>query len=200
MTTAAEPQTGNQFLDRLLGETPPSATQPRHGQNYNYPQRLFLKPDGTVVSLQGDPQNRAYYADKGYRMLSDIPMRDGSSEVEQYLQVEYPKVLREQREKAALINAIRRVDQRDPGLGLETTFDDYSVAEIRDYLADIKERTGQEIRAILPRRAQAKQDAQDAALLRGVEQVETMESLHGKIEGHGYDPLEQARKAKRGPA
>jgi hypothetical protein len=193
----AEAVTGNEFLDKLLGETAPAASQPRRGQNYNYPQRLYLKPDGTVVSLQGDPQNRAYYQDKGFRMLSETPLRSGMSEADQYRREEYPKLLKEQREKAALINAIRRVDERNPGLGLQTSFDDESIEEIRDYLADIKARTGQEIQVILPRKRQAREDAADAALLRGVETsaTESLEEVANKvIRSQGYDPIDQANK------
>jgi hypothetical protein len=193
--------TGNSFLDKLLEQTPPAASQPRHGQNYNYPQRLFLKPDGSVVSLQGDPQNRAYYQDKGYRMLSDSPGRDGHSEVRQYQDVEYPQILKAQREKAALITAIRRAGERYRDLNLEDTFDDYTVEEVREYLADIKRETGKDIRVILPKRAQAREDARDAALLAGVETsaTTTMEAVQAKmVQGQGYDPMEQARRARRG--
>lgn len=191
--------TGNAFLDKLLDQTPAAASQPRHGQNYNYPQRLFLKPDGSVVSLQGDPVNRAFYTDKGYKMLSDSLGRDGHSEVRQYLDVEYPKILKEQREKAALITAIRRAGERYRDLNLEDTFDDYTVEEVREYLADIKRETGKDIRVILPKRAQAREDARDAALLSGVETSEsvTLESVQAKmIQGTGYDPIEQARRAR----
>ena len=192
--------TGNEFLDRLLDQTAPAA-QPRRGQNYNYPQRQYLKPDGSVVWLQGDPQNRAYYQDKGYHMLSETPGRDGISEAEHYRTVEYPKLLKQQREKAALINAIRRSSEQHRDLTLETTFDDYSIEEIRDYLAQIKERTGLDINVVLPRRAKAREDARDAALLRGVETAETesIESLQAKLmgpnmQGTGYDPIEQSRR------
>ena len=100
---------GNAFLDTLLERTPPAASQPQRGQNYNYPPRLYLKPDATVVWLQGDPHNRAYYEDKGYKLLSEQPSRgDAKSEVARYMQDEYPKILAEQREKAAIVNAIRR--------------------------------------------------------------------------------------------
>src|SRR5215831_16195399 len=121
-----EAVTGNDFVDKLLEQTAPVATQPKKGQNYNYPLRWFLKPDGSVVQLQGDPQNRAYYTDKGYHELREQPGRGGErSEVEQYLQVEYPKILEVQREKAALINAIRRAGERYRDLQLEDTFDDF---------------------------------------------------------------------------
>lgn len=192
--------TGNEFVDRLLEQTPPAASQPRRGQNYNYPYRLYLKPDGTVVQLQADPGNRAYYQDKGFRLLSESPGRDGSkSEVRQYIEDEFPKILKEQREKAALINAIRRAQDANPNLTLQTTFDDETLEEIRDYLKQIKEETGKDIRVILPRRAAAREEARDAALLVGVETSDTvsMEGLHAKmLAGEGYDPLEQSRRGR----
>lgn len=203
-----EALTGNPFIDKLLEQTAPAASQPRRGQNYNYPLRRFLKPDGMVVLLQGDPQNRAYYQDKGYRMLSDAPGRDGGkSEVRQYVEDEYPRILKEQREKAAIINAIRRAGERYRDLNLEDTFDEYTVEELREYLTTIKTETGKDIRVILPKRAQAREDARDAALLDGVETSETqsLEALQATLErgrertiqGTGYDPIDQARRSRR---
>lgn len=201
----------NSFIDHLLEQTAPAAGQPKRGQNYNYPLRWYLKPDGSVVRLQGDPQNRAYYADKGFHEMREQPGRDGGlSEVEQYTQVEYPKILKVQREKAELINAIRRAGERYRDLSLEDTFDDYSVDEIRDYLKQIKEETGKNIQVIRPKRAAAREAADDARLLAGVETSETMsiEALQAKLEGGrqqtiqgaGYDPIDQARRRSRGGA
>ena len=172
--------TGNEFLDKLLEQAPATASQPKRGQNYNYDQRLYLKPDGTVVSLQGDPVNRAYYQDKGFHMLSDSPGRGGGkSEVEQYEQVEYPKLLKEQNEKARIVNHIRKSSQNYRDLGLEDTFDDYSVEELREYLIDIKNQTGKDLtNIVVPKRRQAREDAQERALLKGVDTAET-ESLEG---------------------
>jgi hypothetical protein len=209
--TTVVSETGNAFLDGLLRGSPPQASQPKRGQNYNYPQRLYLKPDGTVVSLQADPQNRSYYQDKGYHLLGQQPGRQGGpSEQEQYLQVEYPKVLAEQRTKAALINAIRRAGERYRDLSLEDTFDDYTTEEIREYLKQIKEETGKDIRVIQPKRAAAREEALDARLMAGVETAETqsLEGLQSMMErnrqspellqGTGYDPIEQARRPRRG--
>jgi hypothetical protein len=202
--------TENPFIDKLLEQTTPANTAPRRGVNYNYPLRWYLKPDGSVVQLQGDPQNRAYYADKGYHEMREQPGRDGGvSEVEQYQTVEYPKILKVQRDKAALINAIRRAGERYRDLQLEDTFDDYTVDEIREYLKQIKEETGKDIRVIMPRRQAAREAAEDARLLAGVETSESMsmEALQAKLEGGrertiqgtGYDPIDQARRrASRG--
>ena len=204
-----EPITGNAFVDHLLEQTSEAPSQPRRGQNYNYPLRWFAKPDGSVVQLQGDPQNRAYYTDKGFRELRESPGRDGGlSEVEQYVAVEYPTILKEQRAKAELINAIRKAGEKYRDLSLEDTFDDYSVEEIRDYLRQIKEETGKNIQVIRPKRQQVREAAEDARMLRGVETSDTMsiEGLQAKLEGSrertiqgtGYDPLEQSRRRQRG--
>lgn len=192
--------TGNEFVDKLLDQTTPVA-QPKIGQNYNYPLRHYLKPDGQVVQLQGDPTNRAYYADKGYHELRETAGRDGGlSELEQYQTVEYPKILAQQREKAALINAIRRAAERYRDLALEDTFDDYSIEEIREYLKQIKEETGKDIRVIKPKRQVAREAAEDAKLL-GVETsaTQSIEGLEAKLNAsHGYDPIEQSHRRQRG--
>lgn len=194
--------TGNDFIDKLLEQAPPVATQPVRGQNYNFPYRYYLKPDGSVVQLQGDPQNRAYYADLGYHMLSQSPSRaTGLSEEEQYVQVEYPKILKQQRAKAELINAIRKAAERNPTMALEDTFDDYSVEEIREYLKQVKEETGKDVRIVKPKRVAAREEAEEARLLAGVETSESMsiEGLQSKlIQGTGYDPIDQARRTRRG--
>ena len=170
----AEPVTGNDFIDKLLEQAPPTVSQPRRGQNYNYPERLYLKPDGMVVSLQADPHNRAYYEDKGYHLLSDSPGRTGQkSELRQYVEDEYPRILKEQKDKAAIINAIRRAGERYRDLNLETTFDDYSLDELRAYLKQIKDEEGKDIRVVLPKRQQAREDAQTAKLLAGIETAES---------------------------
>ena len=193
--------TGSDFVDKLLDQTAPVA-QPKIGQNYNYPLRYYLKPDGQVVQLQGDPTNRAYYSDKGYHELRETPGRDGGlSELEQYQTREYPKILAQQKEKANLINAIRRAGERYRDLQLEDTFDDYTVEEIREYLKQIKEETGKDIRVIKPKRQVAREAAEDAKLLAGVETSETqsIEGLEAKLNAsHGYDPIEQSHRRQRG--
>jgi len=197
------------FIDRLLEQAPPAASQPRRGQNYNYPQRLYLKPDGTVVSLQGDPQNRAYYQDKGFHLLSDAPGRaDRKSEARQYVEDEYPTILADQIEKAKIINAIRRASDRDRNLTLEDTFDGWSLEQLREYLVQIKEETGKNIRIITPRNTpQARRDAAEERLLQGVETSEaaSIEGLQATLErgrtrtleGTGYDPIEQSRRGRK---
>jgi hypothetical protein len=201
--TTTDTSTGSDLLDRLLEQAPPTASQPKRGQNYNYPERLYLKPDGTVVKLQGDPSNRAYYQDKGYHLLSDAPGRGGrKSEVREYLEDEYPKILAEQKERAKIINAIRKASERDRNLNLEDTFDEWTSDQLREYLVQIKEETGKNIRIVTPRNTpQARQEAAEARLLQGVETTEqsSAEALQSKLErGAGYDPLVERTRARPG--
>lgn len=205
---AGESTSGSDFIDRLLEQAPPVASQPRRGQNYNYPERLYLKPDGRIVRLQADPQNRAYYQDKGYHLLSDAPGRAGTkSEVRQYTEDEYPKILAEQRQKAAIINAIRKASERDRNLNLEDTFDEWSVDQLREYLTQIKEETGKNIRIVTPRNTpQSRREDAEERLLQGVEtadassaealQASLERSREATIQGTGYDPLQHARQGR----
>jgi len=164
--------TGNDFLDKLLDQTPIVAEQPKRGQNYNFPARLYLKPDGEVVSLQGDPINESYYRAKGYHLLNDQPTRgQDKSEVRQYVEDEYPTILEQQQEKARIINSIRRAMQNDRNLTIgEDGWEDYSVEDMRDVLAQIKEQHGRTITMIRPRAS--KPSAVDP-MLRGVETTAT---------------------------
>jgi hypothetical protein len=169
--------TGNEFIDGLLDRLPAQAVQPKRGQNYNYPERLFLKPDGMVVSLQGDPQNLAYYVDKGYHLLSRAPGRDGKlSEVDQYQQVEYPRILADQRQRAEIINAIRKAAERDPTFFIADEFDNWTVEDLKAYVQQIKEETGKDIRVVSPRGRRARQAAEEVAAQRELEGVETAET------------------------
>jgi hypothetical protein len=175
----AEAVTGNAFLDGLLERAPVGPSQPRRGQNYNYPERLYLLPDGRVERLQGDPHNRAYYEDKGYRLLSDLPGRDGrKSEVRQYLENEHPTLLVEQREKALIINSIRRACERDATLGsVPQDYDDYTLDELREELQNIKEQYGKNIPIIKTKKRRETMSPEDR-LLSGVETTEQTSIEH----------------------
>jgi hypothetical protein len=179
----AEAVTGNPFLDQLLEQAPQTASQPRRRQDYNYPLKRYLLPDGRVELLQGDPHNRAYYSDKGYRLLSDLPGRNGGlSEVDQYVQVEYPKLLAEQREKALIINSIRKACERDSALAsVPQDYDDYTLEELREELQSIKEQYGKNIPIIRSKKRRELMSPEDR-LLAGVETTEqtSMEALEAR--------------------
>ena len=65
----------------------------------------------------------------------------------------------------------------------------------------IKRETGKDIRVIMPKKAAAREAAEDARLMAGVETSATvsMEGLQAKLmQGTGYDPIEQSRRPRRG--
>jgi hypothetical protein len=96
------------FTRKLLARThamPEGGVIPREPA-YNVPLRWYCRTDtaGHVdfVQLQGDAKNRAMYEDLGFSLLSPEETAD-------YLENERPGILREQEERATLINGLRRL-------------------------------------------------------------------------------------------
>jgi hypothetical protein len=178
----------------------------KRGQNYNYPLRWYVRPDGDIVQLQSDPQNRALYADLGFHLLAEVSARGESmSEVEEWERLERPKIIAEQRTRAKLINAIRKADTKDPTLGTlidVETIDSQSTEELEATIRSIRQHGGV-IRVV----EQRYRDEPEPALLQGVESAETLEDLQRKlsdpnaqartIQGTGKDPIDEARRRSR---
>jgi hypothetical protein len=175
------------LLEELKARTV-AGVQPVRGLNYNYPQRLFMKPDGTVVSLQGDPQNRAYYRDKGYIELSEVrPPAGGLSERQRYEQEFRPALIAAQREKAEVINTIRRIGQHNPSLNVDYPWETLSTAQCREIMDGLSAKTTEPPPA-------------EDRLLTGVETAATasLEGLQAKLANpQGYDPIDQAARPVR---
>jgi hypothetical protein len=207
MSTTVSPQSGETFTERMQAKTlGRSDIQPRRGVNYNYPLRWYVRPDGDIVQLQSDPNNRALYADLGFHLLADVAARgETMSEVEEWERLERPKIIAEQRTRAKLINAIRKADLQNPVLMLNLdTIDQDSIEELEQMIADIKA-AGHKVRVIEPKY----KDEPEPALLRGVETAaaSSLEDLQRKlgdpnsqsrtIEGVGKDPIDEARRRSR---
>jgi hypothetical protein len=195
------------FTERMVEKTLGRPVQPKRGQNYNYPLRWYAKPDGDIVQLQADPQSRAYYADKGYHLLADVAARgEDMSEVEEWERLERPRIIAEQRQRAKLINAIRRTELKDPTLLLDTEdIDSRSTPELEEMIVDIRSRGGKvRVTDTVPKREEPLPD-----LLRGVETTQTnaLEDLQRKldapgaqartIQGTGHDPIDESRRRNR---
>jgi hypothetical protein len=195
------------FTERMQAKTLGRTDIPlKRGQNYNYSLRWYVRPDGEIVQLQSDPQNRALYADLGFHILAEVAARGESmSEVEEWERLERPKIIAEQRKRAKLINAIRKADLKDPTLGtlIDTeTIDTQSTEELEATILDIRKHGGV-IRVTEPKY----RDEPEPALLRGVETDNSLENLVRKltaegaqartIQGTGKDPIDEARRRSR---
>lgn len=172
-------------------------TQPARGLNYNYALRLYMRPDGMVVSLQGDPQNRAYYRDKGFVELSETRPADGGlSERQRYEREYHPQIVAEQRRKAEAINMVRRIGQHNPSLNVEYPWETMSTEQCAEVALALAKKTG------MPSNLYAVPIPTEPApaeerLLAGVETAEqaTLEGLQAKLASQqGYDPIDQANK------
>jgi hypothetical protein len=139
----ADPESLSDFQRTLLEQTHdvPSDFDTRPRRTYNYDPLWYLKPDGSFVQLQGSPQARAHYVDKGYRELNE-------EEARHFVQVERPRILKEQRVKAHLINTIRKMFQREPSLAgfredpdYDTSLDLMSIARLEDEWEDLRSRS-----------------------------------------------------------
>jgi hypothetical protein len=195
------------FIDRMVDKTLGRTDIPlRRGQNYNYPLRWYAKPDGDIVQLQSDPQNRALYADLGFHLLADTAARgEQMSEVEEWERIERPKVIAEQRKRAKLINAIRKADTKDPTLGtlIDTdSIDSQTTDELEQTILAIRAKGGM-VRVLEPKF----KDEPLPSLLRDVQTDESLEGLQRKldapdarattIQGTGKDPIDEARRRGR---
>lgn len=209
MSMTTSPHKGETFIERMVEKTlGRTDIQPKRGQNYNYPLRWYAKPDGDIVQLQSDPQNRALYADLGFHLLAENAARGESmSEVEEWERLERPKVIAEQRKRAKLINAIRKADLKDPTLGTlidVETIDAQSTEELEATILDIRHHGGV-VRVV----EQKGRDEPEPALLRGIETSadNSLENLERKlsdpnaqtrtIQGTGKDPIDEARRRSR---
>jgi hypothetical protein len=128
------------FLNKLLEGTHPvpedfgGDVEP----SYNVPLRLFAKPDGEIVALQGDARSRAFYQEKGFRLLS-------KDEQAHYEQVERPRILQAQRQKAHLITVIRNMFRREPSLigwrddpDFDSSLNLMSIEQLREQFDDLR--------------------------------------------------------------
>lgn len=131
VSTSAPPPPVSAPVDHpLLGQLRARTRKPKglvqRAPAYNHRMMWFMKPDGDVVKLQGDPGNRAYYEDKGYVPLTPDEVQSWERDKtitrwnpetgERESRVVAPsirrQVIRLQRERAQLITTIRGIATR----------------------------------------------------------------------------------------
>lgn len=182
---------GTSLLERLESRATVPTDPIHHNLNYNYPLAWYRRPDGDIVQLQSDPNNRAMYEDLGFVLLRPSEAREWETQVR-------PNIILEQKKKARLVTAIRKLETTIPQLVLdeEENFGlaERTVDELQEIYDDYCSQFG--IKPRLPALKPEKTSTADGRLA-GVESNETMskEALEGKLQrGAGYDPLREARR------
>lgn len=123
------------LMHSLLQRTRQVKKDAQRPRAYNHPPLWYIKPDGDIVRLQGDPGNRAYYVDKGYDVLRP-------EEVELYLRELRPEIIREQRRRAAAITTMRRIATKHPGVELAGDLDITPTEELEAMLNSLRTQAG----------------------------------------------------------
>jgi len=137
---------------------------------YNHRMLLYMKDDGEIVVLQGDPGNRAYYEDKGYVVLRP-------EEERVYLKGDPARglppirraVVAEQRKRAQLVTTIRSIARRNPSVELTGDLDITPTEELEGLLTTLRDAQGINFRLIEARQRTPKEDADDGAAYAGLE-------------------------------
>lgn len=176
------------LLERLEARAtvPTQPNSSNHGLNYNYPLAWYRRPDGDMAQLQSDPNNRAMYEDLGFVLLRPAEAREWESEVR-------PGVILDQKKKARLITAIRRLERTIPQLVLEDEenlgYADNTVDELQTIFDDYCAQFG-----VKPRLPALKAE-KDPVPTATADPMMTPEQLHDKLQrGQGYDPIREGRR------
>ena len=184
------------LLERTFA-TPPDYTP--SGVTYNHKNRWFCRPDGDIVELPGSPDHVSMYLEMGFSLLNE-------DETRQWLEHDREIVVKDQRERARLINAVRAAAKTDPKLAYavsdeaETDMQRMSTPELRErahaVVGDMK----------LLQRPQRLVDAEEKAatrrdkqMLAGLETVESMsmEGLEQKKQRSGGRSIEISPGTRR---
>lgn len=170
------------LLTTLRSRTNQPKQQARRLPAYNNPYLWYMKRDGEVVQLQGDPGNRAYYEEKGYVVLRPeeaaaytkdtsrtVPDGRGGFRKEIIQPAVRRIVLQEQRKRAELITTIRNVAQKNPSVELAGDLSITPTEELEDLLAQLKGNQSINFTLLTARQRTRAEDFDDTDLTQGVE-------------------------------
>lgn len=104
-------------------------TRARRG--YNYPKRYFVRVDGDVVSLPGDPDSVVLYKDKGYQDLTPVQAEDWEKNVR-------PLYLKELKKRSTLIQTIERMKKMYPDVRIDAEYERATTAQIEELLTSLE--------------------------------------------------------------
>jgi len=181
------------LLERLEARATPAGPATHHTLAYNFPLTWYRRPDGDIVQLQSDPNNRTMYEDLGFVLLRPAEVREWELEVR-------PVVVAEQKKKAQLITGIRNLVARHPQVALldDDNFGlrDLSLDELQQEFDQLCEQAGYKPR--LPRIPPEKTVGTDSVMSGVDTSVQSQDELQSKLmRGQGYDPIDQARRRRQ---
>jgi len=170
------------LLTTLRSRTNQPRAQAKRLPAYNNPYLHYMKTDGEIVLLQGDPGNRAYYEEKGYVVLRPeevaaytkdttrtVPDGRGGFRKEIIQPAVRRIVLQEQRRRAELIGTIRNVAQKNPSVELAGDLSITPTEELEDLLAQLKGNQSINFTLLSARQRTRADDFDDADMTQGVE-------------------------------
>jgi hypothetical protein len=159
------------ILQQLRSRTSKPKGQVQRAPAYNHRMLWYMKPDGEIVPLQGDPGNRAYYEDKGFVVLrpneEQVFLRgDSGRAIPPIRRV----VIAEQRRRAVLITTIRNIASRNPSVELVGDLSITPTDELEALLTDLRGAQGINFRLLEARQRTAPDyDERDDKVLEGLE-------------------------------
>lgn len=171
------------LLQQLRSRTKEVKKNVQRAPAYNHRMLWYMKRDGEIVLLQGDPGNRAYYEDKGYVVLreeeeqmwlrgqkrSERDPRTGDYRQVTVVPPIRKLVLDEQRRRAILVGTITNIARRNPSVELTGDLSITPTEELEDLLAQLREAQGINFRLLEARERSRREDYDDETEMVGVE-------------------------------
>jgi len=185
-------QVDHPLLTTLRARTNSPKQKARRLPAYNNPYLWYMKTDGEVVQLQGDPGNRAYYEEKGFVVLRpeevsaylrdqvrQVPDGRGGFKKEVVRPAVRRLVIKEQQRRALLITTIRNITQKNPSVELTGSLSVTPTEELEQLLQQL--RGSQSINfTLLEARQRNRAEEYDDTLADGVE-LESGAELERKL-------------------
>jgi hypothetical protein len=184
------------LLTTLRSRTNQPKQQAKRLPAYNNPYLWYMKTDGEVVQLQGDPGNRAYYEEKGYVVLRpeevalylkdttrSVPDGKGGFKKEILQPAIRRLVLAEQRRRAELITTIRNIAAKNPAVELAGDLSITPTDELEGLLAQLKGNQSIHFTLLEARHRGRTEDDDDTEMVAGIEMQSGVE-LERKLEAY----------------
>jgi hypothetical protein len=200
----------------LLGQLRARTRKPKgrvmRAPAYNHRMMWYMRPDGDVVKLQGDPGNRAYYEDKGFVILNEEEVRlwerdktvsnynreTGERETKVVAPSIRKQVIKLQRERAQLINTITTIARRHSAVEVSGDLSITPTEELKDMLNKLQRLDGPNFTLLQGRLPDTEREFEDGDNLDGLE-VGRGDELEHKI-GRYREQMTVGGRQRFGPS